>query len=928
MGDLIIERKTKGIERIGKIVTLCGLLFVSATVFSQNNPLDIKVTRQYYGTADKLLTELAETYKLKLNFNNERLSRYEMSENFQNMRLEDVIIRICRVTKSKYFISTDGTTYIIPRGDEKEIPDEVIEDKQQTGRTVIEVPKRFGILVSGRVKDAGSGEPLPNVNVSVPGTTRGTSTNVDGYFTLHNVPSDTSILAFTIVGYSLHKHYLSPSQPLTNIVVNIYSTSSLLSGVVVTGQKKETFKLNQKVGMIRLTPAKIITLPAIGEKDIFRAFQLMPGISAGNEQSSGLYVRGGTPDQNLVLFDGFTVYNVDHLFGFFSAFNTNAIKDVQLYKGGFEPKYGGRLSALVDITGKEGNKKLFNGGVDLGLLSAGVFAESPLGSKSSFLIAYRRSFQTSLYDKLKDKLSNSGDSDSPSGGLPQRGPGGAGGAPPNGASKLASYFDDLNAKLTFNPTKKDVISWCFYTGKDKLDNSISLPGGVPPGGSSTISNAGSTDITKWGNTGTSFKWSHTWNPKFFSYTLFSYSNYFSDRNNTRQADITDSSGNTEKFRNGTIESNNLKDFSYKSDFEWKPNQTHAVGFGWQLTHNDILYQYSQNDTTYIIDRHTNGNIYAAYIQDELSLFADKLVLIPGIRTSWFSPTGKMYYEPRINITYAVTDKIKLKGSAGQYYQFAKHVVREDILKGSRDFWVLADKNKLPVASSNQFIVGASWENDDYLIDVEVYYKQMKGLTEYTLRFQPVRASPTIDYQEFFYQGTGYSRGVDILLQKKFGKYNGWAGYTFGLVKNNFPVYDNNDFFANNDVRHEFKMVHTYKWKRLDFSLVWFYLTGKPYTAPDGGYELTLVDGATQNYMTVSEKNAHRLPGYQRLDAAITLNYGRSGKTNGTIGLSFFNLLNHKNIWYKDYQILSNTIYETDVNYLGFTPNLSFSIKLK
>jgi hypothetical protein len=751
------------------------------------------------------------------------------------------------------------------------------------------------LTVSGRVTDSLTGEPLPYVSISVFGQSSGSSSNADGYYTLHKVPSDTATIVYNMLGYRSLKHRLSPAQKFDRINASMVSSASLMDEVVITGHREEAFKLNQKVGMVKLTPAKIATMPQIAEKDIFRSFQLMPGVSAGNENTSGLYVRGGTPDQNLVLLDGFTVYNVDHLFGFFSAFNANAVKDVQLYKGAFEPKYGGRLSSLVEITGKEGNSKEFNTGIDLNFLSVNAFAEGPLGKKVSGLVTYRRSFKSFLYEKLSEKVKQKSTVSGPN----------------RGTSDLVSYFDDLNAKFTYNPSANDVLSWSFYAGKDMLDNSI------------TAAFGNLEDITKWGNTGSSLKWSRKWSTQLFSTTLLSYSNYFSKRDNTRQG----LNKENQPFKAGTSEENDLKDFSVKTDFEWNLNKANILGFGYQATHNDIIYKNFQNDTTSIIDKRTKGNTYAVYLQDRIMLFSERFSILPGIRTTFFSPTNKFYYEPRVNVDFNLTAEIKLKGSAGKYYQFAKRIIKEDIMQGSRDFWVLADGSSLlPVSTSEQLIAGLSWENKDYLLDVEVYKKKLRGLSEYTLRFQP--AAGKINYAELFYQGTGNARGIDILFQKKFGKYNGWAGYTLGEVLSNFPVYSSKDFYAANDIRHEFKMVHMYKWKRIDFALTWSYLTGKAYTAPTGNYQLTLPDGTVQNYFTVSEKNGLRLPDYHRLDLAATYNYALKKIGTGTIGVSLFNVYNRKNTWYNNYQISANTIIETPVNYLGLTPNISLTFKIK
>jgi Outer membrane receptor for ferrienterochelin and colicins len=769
--------------------------------------------------------------------------------------------------------------------------------------------------ISGRIIDAVTGEPLPGVTVALAGHRQSSSSNTDGYFIIRGLPADSCTLRFTCIGYSAYEQTVKASEN-NNLLIGLVANAGAMNEVIVTGESPERFKLNQQTGMIRMNPRMIATLPSLGEKDIFRAFQLMPGVSAGNEQSAGLYVRGGTPDQNLVLFDGFTVYNVDHLFGFFSAFNANAIKDVQLYKGGFDAKYGGRLSALMDITGKEGNKKTFNAGIDLGLLSVNSFLETPLGKNISALITYRRSFETSFYDKLKDQATIDNQPDYQRQGI---------GGRFRGKSDLKSYFDDLNTKITWRAGGSNVFSWSFYHGKDHMDNGIQAGGGRLSGRLSSFF-LNTTDVASWGNTGSSLKWSKQWSPALYSYTLVSYSRYFSERTNTVRSSITDASGTLKNFQTGAIEDNTLYDYSARTDWEYTMSPSQRWGFGIQYNYQDIGYDYSRNDTLKLINRQSSGNTLALYLQDDLSLLHHKLNLVPGVRVSSFSPTGDWYFEPRLRGDYQLTKHVKAKASAGIYYQFAKRVIREDIMRGSRDFWLLTDDDRIPVSYSQQYSAGLSWENDRFLIDAEAYLKNMEGLSEYTLRFQP--AGGGADYSDFFYEGTGQAKGIDFLVQKKKGRYNGWISYTLAEVTNDFEVYGPNSFYASNDIRHEFKIVQNYRLGRFDFSLSWMYLTGKPYTAPTGGYQITLLDGTKQTFLHVSDKNAFRLPDYHRLDAAITLNFGHPGAFNGAVGLSFFNLYNQTNTWYKNFDIVEDEIVETDVNYLGFTPNLSLSIKLK
>lgn len=876
-----------------------------------------------FRTADLELDKLGEVYKLKFNFDRKRMSKYNFLYDINNDHLGKILKLVCNATDSKYFIGGDNTIYLFSM-DYKSAPElttavqgAVQQEIEQVRVTPAEAPKKFLVTVSGKVTDRSTGEPLPNVAISILGTRSGATSNVEGYFTLFNVPNDTAVLQFSNIGYLVTKAFLSPQKQLDSLSVQMVSLKSSLGEVVVFSKRPQSFRLNQKISMIKMTPALIENLPSLGEKDVFRSFQLMPGISAANENSSGLYVRGGTPDQTLVLYDGFTVYNVEHMFGFFSAFNSNAIKDISLYKGGFEPKYGGRLSSVVDINGKEGNSRGLNGGVDLSMLGVNAYGEGPIGKNLVGIVNFRKSFQSGLYNKLFKKYnaqSSSGNNQNF-----RRGPFGNG-------QEAKSYFYDVNGKFTWKPSSKDVISLSIYNGKDYLDNAITpkLPSFLQGAGRSFGLNI--TDVTDWGNTGASLKWSRRVNEKLFINSQISYSNYFSNRERSNKRTTTDATGSSVETKTGTFENNNLVDYSAKSDLEYKLSNKHTLEAGVMFTYNSINYSYAQSDTAKIIDRNTTGITASTYLQDKINLIKNKLLLIPGFRSSYYGPTGRPYFEPRLNLNYDLSEKVKLKGSVGKYYQFAKRVVREDVLEGSKDFWTLADGNKLPVASSLQFIAGVSWENDDWLVDIESYYKKLSSLSEYSLRFQ-VRPG-SVNYSENFFEGTGYAAGIDMLVQKKFGDYTGWVAYTFGKAVNNYPVYGPADFYASNDVRHEFKTVHMYKWRKFDFGLTFIYASGRPYTAPVGAYSVTLLDGTEKDIINVGAKNGSRLPAYHRLDLSATYNFGEIGKGHGSIGISFFNVYNRANVWYKNYSIVDNVVVATDVNYLSFTPNLSFTYKFR
>ena len=550
------------------------------------------------------------------------------------------------------------------------------------------------------------------------------------------------------------------------------------------------------------------------------------------------------------------------------------------------------------------------------------------GDKFSSVVAFRRSYKGPLYNKIFEKFNSSSSSSSGST-QPAGGPGGMG--PRQQETKVTSFFYDLNGKFTYKPNSRDIISLSIFNGTDKLDNSSSFSAPSFGSGNSNFS-ISSTDLTKYGNIGSSLKWSRKWSEKFYSNTILSYSNYYSDRDRSQERTVTNSSGEENASSNGIFENNDLKDYSLKSDYQWDLFNFSQLQFGVFGTYFDIDYTYAQNDTTTVLDKQNKAYLSGTYIQNKFKLFKNRVQFVPGIRTSYFETTKQLYYEPRASLTISVTDNLALKGATGKYYQFANRVTREDILSGSKDFWLLSDGNSVPVSSAIHYIGGISYETDNYLFSTEAYYKQIENLTEYSLRFN---ASPGgVSYSENFFTGNGYARGMEFLVQKKSGKFNGWISYTIGEARNKFDIYSDSYYPANQDVTHEFKTVALYKYKRWDFSATWVYATGRPYTAPSGAYSITLLDGSTQDFFTVTSKNSLRLPEYHRAD--ISANYkllkGAKGDKKrreiGYLGFSVFNLYNRTNTWYKQYSIEEGEVIETSVNYLGITPNITLSLKLR
>ena len=937
-----------------KYFLITTLILCSTTVFSQvTSSTGVTVKDEFYNNRSmvEILQDLETKTGTKFIYTPEKLKGIYASYWFDNVLLEEGMKGLLKGSGFKFYVDDNQVVHIVPKSQKvlvkssynsgtyyggteglnipkPTVPSTEIDKANPTqqpavivvsraGSKVVKPATKFNFIFAGRILDTRSAEPLPFVNVRIKGQQGGTQGNVDGYFSVLNVPTDTTTLILSYIGYVTTTIKLVPDAPITGVTIEMEPDNTELDEVVVKGEKTEVLKANEVTSMFKMTPRNIAKLPNIGEKDIFRSFQLMPGISLANQSSSGLYVRGGTPDQNLVLYDGFTVYYVDHLYGFFSAFNSNPIKDVQLYKGGFDAKFGGRISSVVEITSKDGNKKEVNFGADLSLVSGNAWAEGPItkDKKVTFSVAGRRSWAGPLYNKIFETFNSSSSTQVGSLGF------GARRITQQNAQTASSYFYDLNGKITFKPSENENITLSIYKGTDYLDNSQTQ---ASPFGGAGFSN---TDLSNWGNTGGSLKWSKRFSDKFYINSLISYSNFFSNRNNTNNATFTRGTEvRTVNF--GSLEDNNLKDFSFKTDLEYKTHGNNQVLFGIQATKLDINYSFSQNDTLQIIAKSDHSSVLSAYLQDELKLAGGNLALKFGVRGNYFDATGKTYFEPRASATYRVSDKFKLKGAVGLYYQFAKQVEREDITNGSRNFWVLANNAELPVTSSKHYIMGFSYEINDYLFDVEGYYKDIENDTRYSLRFAPT-VGRGLTAKETFFNGTGKVKGIDFLVQKKFGDYTGWVGYTLAQSDKIIAQFSATSFPSNFDVRHEFKSVNIYKLGRWDLGATFFYATGKPYTSILGGYTVKLLDGTEKDFTDPSTTNGNRLPASHRMDVSAVYNFG-----HGSIGLSIYNLYGQTNVWYKKYQTVTDPtngdkyLSITDVNYLGFTPNITFSYKFK
>ncbi len=790
-------------------------------------------------------------------------------------------------------------------------------------------------LIGGKINDINSGESLPYAKVTIKDTNRVSTANQDGSFTILNIPVG-SILVINKMGYESKE--IKVSSDTKRLIINLYKLEkdSLIEDVVVVGSVNSNMMQQSGISQFSLSPDLTRSLPNLGEQDIFRSMQLLPGVSGSNESSSGLVVRGGTIDQNLVLFDDFTVYHVDHVFGFFSAFNNNAIKDVQFYKGGFGAKYGGRMSSVVDITGKDGNTEQFGIGASVSLLSTNAVVEQPFADGAgSFILTGRKSYQSDLYNDILESVT--GENQNAQAGTSTPGQFALG----RFSIEPESYFYDMNAKLTYRLPNDDKFSISFYNGADELDNSRDVDGNAdisrlcelfdgngPFGGTfceEEISFAvGTIDLSEWGNTGISAKYSHQWNDRLDTNFVISASEYFSyrDRLINTQVIYEDSDDEPTTGESSSNEDNQLDDFTVKIENDYYLNQWNTLSFGLQYTQQNIDFSLIQNDDL-VLETKNEGATSTVYIEDEIVINA--LTVIPGLRVSKYSINDEVYTEPRLSISYELNDTTQLRAAFGDYHQFALSVARQSIEEGPRNFWTLADGETVPVSKSSHFILGTTHYVGNYNINIELFHKEYEGLSEFTQQTRPIRNEDgtglTLILEQEFHTGSGTASGVELFLQKNIGDLTGWVGYTFSEVIYDFPTVSDTTYFADQDATNEFKTVLMYRWGDWDLASTFIYATGRPYTEVLG-----VVEDTFPPTYEVGAKNDLRYDDYHRLDLSFTYNFSRRG-LDGKAGLSIFNLYDRKNQWYTEYEIIEGEILETEITYRGFTPSLFFKVDL-
>jgi len=740
--------------------------------------------------------------------------------------------------------------------------------------------------ISGYIEDQDTGEKLISSNVFDYKSNKGTVSNTYGFYSI-SLKKDSVYLEVSYIGYETKTFALYLNK---NIQLNIALSSSVtLDQVEISAERSRRIEEQSQMSLVEVPVQQIKKIPALlGEVDVLKALQLLPGVQSGGEGQNGLYVRGGSPDQNLILLDGVPVYNASHLFGFFSVFNADAIKNVTLIKGGFPARYGGRLSSIIDISMKDGNMKSYHGAASIGLISSKLLLEGPIvKDKSSFAVSGRRTYIDFLAQPLIKNALEDGE--------------GASGS-------FGYYFYDLNAKVNWKFSDKDRIYLSMYAGEDPFSfnyNDVQKD---------TLESNLSTSL-QWGNLTSALRWNHVWNPKLFSNTTLTYSRYeFATGFGVKAIDHIENATTDISSDYGS----GIDDYALKIDFDYLPSPDHFIRFGANAIHHTfkpglshLVFKIDSPDASLGIDTTIgqaaiNSLEYAAYIEDDMKI-GNFLKLNLGLHFSLYQLENKSYnsIQPRASFNFRLPGDIALKASFASMQQYLQFLTSESIGL-PWDQWLPTTEAVKPQRSWQGAIGLAKTFGDQYEFSIEGYYKEMDNVTAFKEGKGQFDLEP---WEELVTQGQGKSYGGEIFLQKKRGRFSGWLGYTLSWTTRQFEDKNGGKWYPfKYDRRHDISVVASYKIsKRWNVSATWVYGTGNAYSLANSKYftyyyrEIPFDEIREGSYLpynfestqTFKDRNSFRMAAYHRLD--LGLDYEIKKKKYKSIwSLGAYNAYNRSN----------------------------------
>lgn len=750
--------------------------------------------------------------------------------------------------------------------------------------------------LSGSITDKSNGEYLPGATVYITNLKKGTASNVYGFYSISLKP-DTYKVVYSYIGYNditLEIELLSD----TSINIELMPAAKNLDEVEITDKAVNEQVTSTQMSVTKMDNKTIKSIPALlGEVDLIKALQLLPGVKFAAEGSSGISVRGGGPDQNLILLDEANVYNAGHLMGFFSVFNNDAVKSVELYKGDLPAKYGGRLSSLVDIRMKEGNMKKFHGNGGIGMISSRLMLEGPIvKDKASFMVAGRRSYADLFLRLSKDEeIKNN-----------------------------ILYFYDINGKVNYRINQNNHLYLSGYFGKDVFKSDFF---GM-----------------NWGNATGTLRWNHIFDEKLFSNFTVVVNRF--NYNLSYKADS--------PF--AFLWQSAITDYNAKGDFTWFANPNNKVTFGFSTIYHDFFPGTIEgtSDDSFISNYALASNYSlesALYLSNEQKI-GNRFTIKYGLRFSIFNNIGPatVYHydndgvatdstvygkgdfyhtytglEPRIGMVFLLTESSSLKLSYSRNNQYIQQA-QNSVAGSPFSIWFPSSPNVKP-QSADQVATGyfRNFKKGMFEASVEVYYKSIKNAVDFR-DFADLLLNKFLEGQVLEGKGKGY--GIELMFRKNIGKLTGWVSYAYSRAfKEVAGINDGNAYPSSYDRPNDFSIVANYDLNpRISFGLSWIYLTGQPVTFPVGKFEY-----GGDNIPVYSDRNSYRMPDYHRLDISFTWrdDQTRKKRFHNEFNISIYNAYNRKNAWMINFQTdpVDPSVTYAEMTYLfGIVPTFTWNFR--
>ncbi|MEO5891737.1 MAG: TonB-dependent receptor [Ferruginibacter sp.] len=877
-----------------KLITIItGLLCLSCNVWGQEKTLNKTITVNYIGTpVREVLADLQKRYGMEFSYaNTESLLSQTVTVTMVDKTAREVFDKAFKPLNISFY-EVQNTIVI----------------KADKPNTVKGKAESSLVTLSGFVREKGTLETLPGASVYIPAFQYGAISNNYGFYSL-TVPAGQYEIEYSFVGFQKVSEKLLLNQSLK--LDAFMEQAEMLQEVITSANKRLPVSIDTRMSTVDISMASVKRLPSLaGEKDVFKVLQMYPGVQRGVEGTSGFYVRGGTVDQNMIILDDAPVYNANHAFGFFSVFNGDAIKSAELIKGGFPARYGERLSSVLVMNMKDGNKEQLSGEIGVGLISSRFTFEGPIQKgKSSFLVSGRRTYGDLLVQPFLKKGVHAG-----------------------------YYFYDLNAKINTEINKNNHFYLSTYLGRDNMYNN------------EKESDYKSSNNFAWGNQTVTARWNHVFSSKTFGNASLIYSNY---RLKSSYRDV---------FANEESSSNyisQIRDIGFKYDVDYHPNPKHVIRIGVRTVGHRFSPSIVKNTGTQAYQNQLSGESINswennAYAEDTWRLH-QLISLNAGVRASSFSTQGTTYAnaEPRVSTRILLRPGLAVKASYALMNQYL-NLLSNTNLGLPTDLWVPSTKNIAP-QRSEQFAVGFAKDikEEKYAVTVEGYYKKMKNLISYkegasfiNIDIGETAVTPKASaWEDNITKGKGKSYGAEMLFEKKKGRLTGWAGYTLSWTTFQFAEINGGEpFRPQHDRRHNLNITGLYDVsKRIKFSFNWSYLSGSPITimqsnynvsasGPVGGYTSSSGSPSLAGDMAeYSKKGAYVTDAYHRLDIGIQFIKQKKHGTR-TWDLSVYNAYAKFNPFYYGYeQTFSENGATVDTrlkkySYAPFIPSITYSYK--